>query len=159
METGVEMSESSTDRIEKRIELNASPTRIWRALTDHREFGTWFGVSLEAPFVPGKSTRGRITHPGYEHLSMEVVVEKMETERLFSFHWHPYAVNPNVDYSKESPTLVEFRLEMTADGTRLTVTESGFDLIPMVRRDEAYRMNSGGWTEQLKNLNAHLAGA
>ena len=90
---------------------------------------------------------------------MEVVVEKMETERLFSFRWHPYAVNPKMDYSKESPTLVEFKLEKTADGTRLTITESGFDLIPLARRDEAYRMNSGGWTEQLKNIKTHLAKA
>src|SRR5713101_6625525 len=121
------MNKSSTDRIEKRNELNAPPARVWRALTDHREFGEWFGVNLEAPFVPGKPTRGRITYPGYEHLVMEVVVQKMETERLFSFRWHPYAVDATVDYSKEPTTLVEFKLEKTAVGTMLVVTESGFN--------------------------------
>jgi len=150
------MNKSSTDRIEKRIELNASPARVWRALTDHREFGEWFRVNLEAPFVPGKSTRGRITYPGYEHVTMEVVVQKMVTERLFSFHWHPYAVDPKVDYSKEPPTLVEFTLEKTRAGTLLVVTESGFDSIPAARREEAFRMNSGGWTEQLKNIATHV---
>src|SRR6266702_5458980 len=124
------MNKPTTDRIEKRIELNAPPARVWRALTDHREFGEWFRVNLEAPFVPGKSTRGHITYPGYEHLVMEVVVQKMEQERLFSFYWHPYAVDPKVDYSKEPPTLVEFRLEKRAARTLLIVTESGFDAIP-----------------------------
>jgi len=153
------MSKSSTDRIEKKTELNAPPARVWRALTDHREFGEWFRVNLEAPFVPGKTTRGRITYPGYEHLIMEVVVQKMETERLFSFHWHPYAVDPKVDYSKERPTLVEFKLEKTPAGTSLVVTESGFDAIPAARREEAFRMNSGGWTEQLKNIQKHVGRA
>jgi uncharacterized protein YndB with AHSA1/START domain len=150
------MSPSSTDRIEKRIELNAPPARVWRALTDHREFGEWFRVKLESPFVPGKTTRGRITYPGYEHLIMEAVVQEMETERLFSFHWHPYAVDSRVDYSKEPPTLVEFRLAKTPAGTLLIVTESGFDSIPAARREEAFRMNSGGWTEQMKNIEAHV---
>jgi uncharacterized protein YndB with AHSA1/START domain len=150
------MNTSSTDRIEKRIELNAPPARVWRALTDHREFGQWFRVNLESPFVPGQSTRGRITYPGYEHLIMEVVVRKMEPERLFSFHWHPYAVDPKVDYSKEPPTLVEFKLEKTSAGTSLVVTESGFDSIPAARRAEAFRMNSGGWTEQMKNIETYV---
>ncbi|MDB5293416.1 MAG: Activator of Hsp90 ATPase 1 family protein [Phycisphaerales bacterium] len=153
------MNQSSTDRIEKRIELKAPPARVWRALADFREFGAWFGVNLETPFVPGKSTRGNITYAGYEHLVMEVVVQKMEPERLFSFHWHPYAVDPKVDYSKEPPTLVEFRLEKTAAGTLLVVTESGFDAIPAARRDEAFRMNSGGWTQQMKNIEAHVTHA
>lgn len=151
------MNTSSTDRIEKRIELNAPPARVWRALTDHEEFGEWFRVKLESPFVPGQSTRGRITYPGYEHVIMEVVVQRMEAERLFSFHWHPYAVDPKVDYSTELPTLVEFTLEKTAAGTLLVVTESGFDSIPAARRDEAFRMNSGGWTEQLKNIETYVA--
>lgn len=150
------MDTSSTDRIVKSIELKAPPARVWRALTNHREFGAWFRVSLESPFVPGKPTRGRITHPGYEHVVMEVVVQTMETERLFSFHWHPYAVDPKVDYSKEPPTLVEFKLERTPAGTLLVVTESGFDAIPAARRDEAFRMNSGGWTAQLKNIENHV---
>jgi uncharacterized protein YndB with AHSA1/START domain len=150
------MDKSTTDRIEKRIELKAPPARVWRALTDHKEFGAWFRVNLESPFVPGKATRGRITYPGYEHLIMEVVVQKTETERLFSFQWHPYAVDPKVDYSKERPTLVEFKLEKTAGGTLLIVTESGFDSIPAARRDEAFRMNSGGWSEQLKNIETYV---
>jgi len=153
------MSPSSTDRIEKRIELNAPLARVWRALTDHREFGEWFRVKLEAPFAPGKTTRGRITYPGYEHVIMEVVVRTMETERLFSFHWHPYAVDPRIDYSKEPSTLVEFKLEKTPAGTLLVVTESGFDSIPAARREEAFRMNSGGWTEQMKNIQTHVSRA
>ena len=98
------MSKSSTDRIEKKIELKAPLAKVWRVLSDHREFGKWFGVKLEGPFAPGKTTRGKITHPGYEHLVMEVKVEKMEPERLLSFRWHPYAVDPKVDYSKEPMT-------------------------------------------------------
>jgi uncharacterized protein YndB with AHSA1/START domain len=150
------MKPSNTDRIEKKIELKAPPARVWKALTDHKQFGQWFRVNLQSPFVPGKPTRGNITYPGYEHLVMEVVVQKMEPEKIFSFHWHPYAIDPKVDYSKEPPTLVEFRLEKTAGGTRLTVTESGFDSIPPHRRDEAYRMNSGGWEAQMQNINAHV---
>jgi uncharacterized protein YndB with AHSA1/START domain len=150
------MDKSGTDRIVKQIQLHAPPARVWRALTDYKEFGAWFRVSLESPFVPGKTTRGRITYPGYEHLVMEVVVQKMEPERLFSFHWHPYAIDPKVDYSKEPPTLVEFKLERAGTGTALTVIESGFDAIPAGRRDEAFRMNSGGWAEQVKNIEAYV---
>ncbi|TWT44284.1 hypothetical protein RAS1_06940 [Phycisphaerae bacterium RAS1] len=152
------MGKTTSDRIELEIDLKATPARVWRALTDHREFGLWFRVNLEGPFIPGKTTRGRITYPGYEHLIMEVVVQKMEPERLFSYTWHPYAVDPNTDYSGEPPTLVEFRLEQTATGTRLRITESGFDAIPAERRDEAFRMNSGGWTTQLANIEAYVAG-
>ena len=115
------------DHIEKQIELEAPVSRVWRALTDYREFGEWFRVNLEGPFVPGQVARGYITWPGYEHLKWEAVVQKMEPESLFSFTWHPYAVNPDVDYSKETPTLVEFRLAATATGTRLTLVESGFE--------------------------------
>ncbi|HVP72664.1 MAG TPA: SRPBCC family protein [Phycisphaerales bacterium] len=150
---------TSTDRIEKKIALKAPVARVWRALTDHTEFGQWFRVRLEGPFIPGKTTRGRITYPGYEHVVMEVVVQKMEKERLFSFNWHPYAVDPKYDYSKEPPTLVEFRLEATPTGTLLHVTESGFDSIPIARRAEAFRMNSGGWEQQLKNIEAHVSRA
>ena len=146
----------SNDRIEKRIELKAPISRVWRALTDHREFGEWFRVELEGPFVPGETSRGHITYPGYEHLVMEVVVQKMEPELLFSFTWHPYAVDPQVDYSEETPTLVEFRLEKSATGTLLTLTESGFENIPSHRRLEAFRMNEGGWTEQMKNIERHV---
>jgi uncharacterized protein YndB with AHSA1/START domain len=131
-------------------------SRVWRALTDYREFGEWFRVKPETPFVPGETSRGRILYPGYEHLVWEAVVQKMEPERLFSFTWHPYAIDPDVDYSGETPTLVEFRLEKTADGTSLTVTESGFDNIPDIRRLEAFRMNDGGWTEQMKNIEKYV---
>ncbi len=153
------MTTQSTDRIDKQIDLKAPVSRVWRALTDYREFGQWFRVNLEGPFVAGKATRGRITHPGYEHVVMEVVVEKIEPEHLFSFRWHPYAIDPKVDYSKEQPTLVEFRLEKSPTGTLLRVTESGFDKVPAGRRDEAFRMNEGGWTAQLKNIEAHVGDA
>ena len=145
------------DQIEKRIELKAPVSRVWRALTDHREFGEWFRVKLEGPFVPGQVSRGNITYPGYEHVKWEAVVKEMKPERLFSFTWHPYAVDPKVDYSQETPTLVEFRLEETASGTLLTITESGFDKIPAHRRMEALRMNDGGWAEQTRNIEHHVS--
>ena len=143
-------------RIEKRTELKAPVSRVWRALTDYREFGEWFRVKLDGPFVPGQVSRGNITYPGYEHLKWEVVVEKMEPERLFSFTWHPYAVDSGTDYSKEVPTLVEFRLEKIPSGTLLLLTESGFDKIPAGRRHEAFRMNEGGWTEQMRNIESYV---
>jgi uncharacterized protein YndB with AHSA1/START domain len=146
----------TNNRIEKSIELNAPISRVWRALTDYREFGEWFRVKLEGPFVPGQVARGQITHPGYEHLVWQAVVQKIEPERLFSFTWHPYAVDPKVDYSQETPTLVEFRLEKTPSGTLLLLTESGFDHIPSSRRDEAFLRNEGGWTQQMKNIETHV---
>jgi uncharacterized protein YndB with AHSA1/START domain len=145
------------DRSEKRIELNAPVSRVWRALTDHQQFGQWFRVSLEAPFVSGKTTRGHITYPGYEHLVMEVVVTRMEPEHLFSFTWHPYAIDPKQDYSQETPTLVEFRLEKNGTGTLLLLTESGFERIPEDRRLTAFRSNDGGWTEQMKNIQNYVS--
>lgn len=145
-----------TDRIEKTIDLNAPVERVWRALTDHNEFGAWFRVKLEDPFAPGAPSRGRITYPGYEHITWQATVVKMEEPRLFSFTWHPYAIDPNVDYSNEKPTLVEFHLRPTATGTHLTVIESGFDAVPAHRRAEALRMNDGGWATQMKNIKAHV---
>ena len=147
------------DRIEKRIELRAPVSRVWNALTDYQQFGQWFRAKLDGPFVVGQASRGRMTYPGYEHLRWEAVVQKMEPERLFSFTWHPYAVDPKMDYSKETPTLVEFRLEKTSGGTMLIVTESGFDKIPADRRAEAFRMNEGGWAEQVKNIEKYVAQA
>jgi uncharacterized protein YndB with AHSA1/START domain len=144
------------DRIEKQIELKAPVARVWRALTDYREFSKWFQVNLEASFVPGQTSRGQITFPGYEHLKWEAVVQKMEPERLFSFTWHPYALDLQRDYSKEPSTLVEFRLVRKGDGTLLTVTESGFSKLPADRRLEAFRMNDGGWAEQMKNIERHV---
>ena len=148
---------TTTDQIRKQIELKAPVSRVWRALTDHREFGEWFGVKLDGPFQLGKEATGQLLYPGYEHLTWRAVVQKIEPEKLFSFNWHPYGIDKNVDYSKEEPTLVEFRLEPTASGTKLTLTESGFDKIPEHRREEAFRMNEGGWTEQMKNIEAHVA--
>jgi uncharacterized protein YndB with AHSA1/START domain len=144
------------NRIEKRIELKAPVSRVWRALTDHREFGEWFRVKLDGPFAVGQTSRGQVTYPGYEHLKWEAVVQKMEAERLFSFTWHPYAIDPKLDYSKEPSTLVEFRLEKMPGGTLLRLTESGFDEIPSDRRLEAFRMNDGGWTEQMTNIEAYV---
>jgi uncharacterized protein YndB with AHSA1/START domain len=148
-----------SDRIEKQIELKAPVSRVWRALTDYREFGEWFRVKLEAPFVEGQLAQGQILHPGYEHLTWKAVVQRIEPEKLFSFTWNPYGIDPKVDYSKETPTLVEFKLEKTATGTLLTLTESGFDKVPSARRAEAFRMNDGGWTQQMKNIEAHVAAA
>lgn len=145
------------NQIEKRVELNAPVSRVWRALTDHREFGEWFRVTLEGPFVPGQVARGRITHPGYEHVVWQATVQEMRPESLFSFTWHPYAVDPKVDYSTEQPTLVEFRLTPTPGGTLLVITESGFDRIPAHRRMEALRMNTMGWEAQTGNIAQHVS--
>lgn len=151
------MSTTVTDRIEKRVVLRAPRSRVWRALTDSREFSTWFGVQLDQPFAEGATLRGQITHPGYERLTMEMFIERIEPERYFSYRWHPHAVDSKTDYSSEPTTLVEFRLEETPDGTALTIVESGFDRIPMARREEAFRMNEGGWTEQLRAVERHVA--
>lgn len=145
------------NRIEKRIELSAPLSRVWRAISDPREFGSWFKVNIEGPFIPGKPAEGQITHPGYEHVRWKAVIQKMEPEKLFSFTWHPYAIDPKVDYSHETPTLVEFRLEKTATGTLLVVTETGFDKIPADRRAEAFRMNDSGWAQQMKNIESHVS--
>lgn len=149
-----------TDRIEKTAVIRAPRARVWRAITDARQFGEWFRVKLEGEFVPGATVRGKITHPGYEHLTMELVVDRVEPERLFSYRWHPYAVDPKVDYSPEPMTLVEFTLdEAGGGGTRLTIVESGFDRIPLARRAEAFRMNDGGWTEQMQNIARYVSQA
>ncbi len=145
-----------TDSIEKTIELKAPVSRVWQALTDYEEFGTWFRVKIEQPFRPGEVSRGKITIPGFEHIRWEANVQKMEPELFFSFTWHPFAVDGARDYSSEPPTLVEFRLRKTAEGTLLRVVESGFDKLPKDRRDEAFRMNDGGWGSQMKNIKAHV---
>ena len=139
-------------KIEKRIVLKAPIARVWHAVADYRQFGEWFQVKLEGPFEPGKPARGHLTYPGYENLKFEFVVQKMEPEILFSFTWHPYAIDPKKDYSKETPTLVEFRFEKVEVGTLLTAIESGFENIPESRRAEAFRKNSEGWTAQLENI-------
>lgn len=147
----------NTDHIEKTIFLRAPRSRVWRAIANAEEFGAWFGVKLQGGFAPGAGVTGRITIPGYEHVSMDITIERVEPERLFSYRWHPYAIDPKVDYSGEPTTLVEFRLEEVAGGTQLTVTESGFDRIPEARRAEAFRMNDHGWASQLKNIERHVA--
>jgi uncharacterized protein YndB with AHSA1/START domain len=146
------MIETSANRIEKEIVVHAPRAKVWRAITDFREFGKWFQAEMKDPFVPGALSKGRITHPGYEHLMLEVHVERMEPEHLFSWRWHPYAVDPQQDYSNEPTTLVLFELEEIPQGTRIRVTESGFDNIPLARRSKAFRMNSQGWAAQIQNV-------
>lgn len=148
---------TQTDRIEKKIVLKAARARVWRALTSVPEFNAWFRVNLKGEFRPGATLRGNITYPQYEHLTAELTVEQVRPQELFSYRWHPYAVDPNVDYSSEPTTLVEFRLQETPEGTLLTVVESGFDAIPEGRRAEAFRMNEGGWAEQIHNIERHVA--
>jgi uncharacterized protein YndB with AHSA1/START domain len=148
---------TATDRIEKTIVVRAPRARVWRALTDPGEFGQWFEVRLAGAFAPGARVRGTITTPGkYRDLAFEMVIDRVEPERLFSYRWHPYAVDPEADYSAEPMTLVVFELEDVPEGTRLTVVESGFDGLPPARRAEAYRMNDGGWTQQVKNIEGHV---
>lgn len=152
-----QQTDVSTDRIEKRIVLRAPRARVWRALSNAEEFGAWFGVDLRGvAFAPGVTVRGKITIPGYEHLTLEMTIERLEPERLLSYRWHPYAVDPAVDYSQEPTTLVVFELDDAPEGTLLTVVESGFDRIPLARRAEAWRMNDRGWAAQLRNIEAHV---
>ena len=145
-----------TDRIEKSVSLRAPRERVWRAITTPQEFGEWFGARLDGQFSPGKVTRGPITHPGYEHLTLEMTIDRIEPQRYFSWRWHPYAVNPAVDYSEEPMTLVELILEETTGGILLRLIESGFDKIPQHRRAEAFRMNEGGWTAQMENISKYV---
>lgn len=147
---------SDTDRIEKLVTLKAPRTRVWKALTDSAEFGKWFGVNLEGPFVPGATSRGRITNPKYDHVTAEFQIERIDPKTYFSYRWHPYAIEPAVDYSSEPTTLVEFTLDQQGTTTLLTIVESGFDRIPLARRAEAFRMNDGGWAAQIKNIENHV---
>ena len=148
---------SYTDRIERKIVLKAQRSRVWRALSNAEEFGAWFGVAFKgATFAAGSKVQGQVTYPGYEHLVFEIWIERMEPERLLSWRWHPYAVDIAVDYSQEPTTQVVFELEDLAEGTLLRVVESGFDKIPASRRELAFRMNSGGWDQQMKNIEQHV---
>ena len=158
----------STDRIEKKILLHAPRERIWRALSNSAEFGTWFGMKFDGPFVPGAVMRCVIVgtkvnaevgkaQKEYEGMSGEITIERIEPERLFSFRWHPFAVERGVDYSAEPTTLIVFTLEETPDGVLLTVTESGFDQIPLERRSKAFTANEQGWTMVLKLIEEYLA--
>jgi uncharacterized protein YndB with AHSA1/START domain len=149
---------TSTDRIERKLMLKAPRSRVWRALSEAEEFGSWFGVDFKGKaFVAGKRVQGQITYPGYEHIVMEVWVERVIPEKLLSWRWHPAAIDPAVDYSQEPTTLVVFELDEGDGGTLLTVVESGFDKIPAARRATAFRMNTSGWDEQMKNIAKHVA--
>src|SRR5437773_920906 len=149
----------STDRIEKRVMLRAPRARVWRAISDAKEFGTWFRITLDGAFVAGGTVRGRVAIPGHEHLKVEMQIERIEPERYFSYRWHPYPKDPAKDYSGEPMTLDEFMLEEAEGGaaTALTIVESGFDRIPLARRAEAFRMNTEGWGGQIKNLAAYVS--
>lgn len=149
---------SSSDRIEKRIIIDAPHSRVWRAITDVAQFNQWFGVNLEGAFTPGQEITGYMRVPGYEWLVMHVWVEALEPERYFSFRWHPYAIEPGVDYSNEPTTLVSFTLEDVHGGTQLTIVESGFDAIPASRRAKAFSANEGGWAAQAENIRRFLTG-
>jgi uncharacterized protein YndB with AHSA1/START domain len=161
---------SATDRIEKKVMLRASRSRVWRAITDSGEFGSWFGMRLDGPFQAGAVLRGAITPTTVDEevarmqreldgFVVELRVEAIEPERLFSFRWHPFAIDKAVDYSKEEMTLVSFQLEESAQGTLLTVTESGFDRVPIERRAKAFAANEGGWAKQCEMIEKYLAHA
>jgi uncharacterized protein YndB with AHSA1/START domain len=145
-----------TDRIEKEIVMKAPRAKVWRALTEPAQFGKWFGAEMKGPFAPGVRALGKITSPGYEHMTLDMTIERMEPERLFSWRWHPHAVDPAHDYSGEPTTLVECELSDVPGGTRLRIVESGFDRVPLARRAEAFRMNSDGWAAELQNIARHL---
>ena len=147
----------SSDRIEKQVTLDAPRSRVWRALTEVEQFNAWFGVSLATPFSPGAEVSGQITIRNYEHVTLTIWIETMDAERFFSFRWHPYAIEPGVDFSAEPTTLVSFTLEDAGAGTRLTIVESGFDAIPESRRAKAFTMNSNGWNGQAENIRKYLA--
>jgi uncharacterized protein YndB with AHSA1/START domain len=161
---------SDKDRIEKKVLLRASLVRVWRAVSDARQFGAWFGVDFDGPFVPGARMIGRIVptqvdedvarlQKPYEGRAFEVTVVRIEPERIFSFRWHPFAVDAAFDYSSEPTTLVVFELQEVEGGTRLTITESGFDGIPLARRAQAFTANEGGWTHQAKLIEKYLSHA
>ena len=153
------MNTSNTDRITEKVLLRAPRTRVWHALADSGEFGRWFGVQGLGVFTPGATVRGKVTHKGYEHVTWEATIERMEPGRMFSYRWHPYAVDPDVDYSGEPTTLVVFSLEDAPNGTLLTVVETGFDGIPAARRAKAYEMHEQGWAGQMKAISEYLVKA
>ena len=148
---------SATNEIRKQLLIQAPPSRVWRALTDATEFGAWFRVRLESPFVVGQATSGQITHKGWEHVRFTLRTEAIEPQTRFAYRWHPYAIDMKKDYSGEPMTLVEFLLAPQDGGTLVTVVESGFDRLPPERIAEAFRMNERGWAEKLDNIAAHVA--
>jgi uncharacterized protein YndB with AHSA1/START domain len=151
-------TQASTDRIHKEVTLDAPRSRVWRALTDVKQFNEWFGVQLATPFAPGVEASGKLAVRGYDHLTLTIWIETMEPERFFSFRWHPYAIEPGADYSGEPTTLVTFTLADAAGGaTQLTIEESGFDAIPESRRAKAFASNAAGWNGQAENIRKFLA--
>ena len=153
------MSVVQTDRIEKRVLLRAPRSRVWQALTNTSEFSEWFGVNLTGTFATGARLRGQVTSKGYEHLMLEVTIDRMEPERLLSWRWHPNAIEQARDYSAEPTTLVVFALDEVDGGTMLTVVESGFDAIPAERREQAYRGNDQGWRAQMESIKGYVGQA
>jgi uncharacterized protein YndB with AHSA1/START domain len=161
---------STTDRIEKKVLLRAPRERVWHAISDAKQFGTWFGVQFDGPFAAGALMKGRMvptkvdpevakTQEPYTGAAFDCTIDRIEPMNRFSFRWHPFAIDPKVDYSNEPTTLVVFELEEVAGGTQLTITESGFDKIPLERRAKAFAANDGGWTKQLELIAKYLAGA
>ena len=149
---------TATDRIQRQVLIRAPRARVWRALSEAEEFSRWFGVAVKGGrFQPGQQVKGRVTYPGYEHLEFAMTIERCEPESLLSWRWHPAAIDAKVDYSSEPTTLVVFELEDAPQGTLLRVTESGFDRIPPQRRMHAFRLNSEGWEEQMRNISQHVA--
>jgi uncharacterized protein YndB with AHSA1/START domain len=146
----------NTDRIEKEIVLRAPRSRVWRAIADSREFGAWFQMKVEGAFTPGATVHGRILVAPYDHLTIEMFIERVEPEQLFSYRWHPNTVEPAIDYSKEPTTLVEIQLDEVPGGTRLRLVESGFDQLPADRRGQAFRANDAGWTEMMPRIEKHV---
>lgn len=150
------MTETTVDRITRTVEIEAPAARVWRALTDHREFGTWFRARIDAPFAVGETSRGQMTYPGWEHAAWEAKVVAIEPERRFAFLW-PHTEDYGPSKEGDPFTLVEFTLEPTARGTRLTVTESGLEALPEARRSTVLRDNTEGWEMQTENIRAHVA--
>lgn len=162
------MAVMTADQIQKKVLLHASRARVWRALTNAEEFGKWFGVKFEGPFTAGKPVRGVIApttvdaevakaQQPYAGMPFEINIDRIDPEQLFSFRWHPFAIEQDVDYSSEPTTLIAFTLEEVADGVVLTVTESGFNQIPLARRAKAFEMNEQGWGMQMKLIEKYLA--
>ncbi len=160
--------EDVPDRIHKEVVLAAPLTRVWRAISDARELGAWFGCELDGDFVAGQQMTGRIrpTEADPEVAKLQephtgkpftIWVERIEPERVFAFRWHPFAIEPGVDYSAEPTTLVEFTIEAVPGGTKLTITESGFSRIPLARRAAAFTANDGGWSHQATLVAKYLA--
>lgn len=141
--------------IERQIEIKAPVAKVWEALTDAKLFGQWFKVELHSPFVAGQTTKGRNVSKGFE-MDMEFIVKEIKPKSYFAYAWTPFPMDRNFDYSKEEPTLVEFFLESSAVGTVLKVKESGFNKVTASRRAEAFKMHTGGWEAQLKNIEKFL---